>query len=351
MKLFTVGPVMMHPEILDVSGKQLPYFRTGEFSQLMLDSERLLKKLLNAPDGSRIAFLTASGTGAMEAAVSNTMTPDDRALIIVGGGFGRRFAEICDVHGIPYDTVDLEFGEQLTSEMLDGFRRRGYTSMLVNIDETSTGQLYDIDMLSSFCRSEGMYLIVDAISSFLADDLDMERSSIDAVILSSQKALSLEPGISIVALSPRMYEERVSKIPSPVYYLDLERHIANQVRGQTPFTPAVGTLIALNKRLHMVDESGLDAVIAHTKDLAEYFRSEARRMGLRIPDYALSNAVTPVVFDGNAYAVFEKLREEYDITVTPSGGDLKGRLIRVGHIGNLEKSDYDDLLEALKKVI
>lgn len=351
MRLFTVGPVMMYPEILEISGKQLPYFRTNEFSELMIDSEELLKKLLNAPNGSKIAFLTASGTGAMEATVSNTMTSDDKALIVVGGGFGKRFTEICETHHIPYDTIDLKFGEQLTSDILNQYCGRGYTSLLVNIDETSTGQLYDIDMLSSFCRSEGMYLIVDAISSFLADDLNMERSSIDAVILSSQKALSLEPGISIVALSPRVYEERVVKIPSPVYYLDLERHIINQIRGQTPFTPAVGTLIALNKRLHMVNDLGLDTVIARTKALAEYFRSEARRMGLNIPEYPLSNAVTPIVFNGNAYDIFEELHSKYDITVTPSGGDLKGRLIRIGHIGNLEKSDYDALLDALKEVI
>ena len=351
MKLFTVGPVMMHPEILELSGKQLPYFRTDEFSGMMLDSEIVLKKLLKAPEGSKVAFLTASGTGAMEAAVSNILTPADKALIVVGGGFGRRFAEICDVHGIQYDTVELAFGESLTSDTLKEFSGRGYTALLVNIDETSTGQLYDADILSSFCRSEGMYLIVDAISSFLADDIDMSRHSMDAVILSSQKALSLEPGISIVALSPRICEERILKIRSPIYYLDLKHHISDQARGQTPFTPAVGTLITLNKMLHMVDDRGLDDVIANTERLATYFRSKASEMGLRIPDYKLSNAVTPLIFDGNAYDIYRTLREGFDITVTPSGGDLKTRLIRIGHIGNLSEDDYDVLLEALRKVI
>lgn len=349
MRLFTVGPVMMYPETLEESGRQLPYFRTAEFSAMMLDSEAVLKRLLGAEDASKVAFLTASGTGAMEAAVSNTLTSDDKVLIIVGGGFGRRFAEICDVHNIHHDSVDLEFGETLTGDRLEAFRGRGYSALLVNIDETSTGQLYDIHLLSDFCRSEGMMLIVDAISSFLADDLDMERDGIDEIILSSQKALSLEPGISMVVVSPRAYD-RIRMIPSPSYYLDLDHHFIDQERGQTPFTPAVGTLINLNRMLHMVESKGLDRKISETAALASYFREGARRIGLIIPDYPLSNAVTPVLFDGNATEVFESLRER-GITVTPSGGDLKNRLLRVGHIGNLSESDYDILLKELEGII
>ncbi len=349
MRLFTVGPVMMYPEILEESGKQLPYFRTEEFSEMMLDSEVVLKRLLGASDASKVAFLTASGTGAMEAAVSNTFTSKDRVLVIVGGGFGRRFTEICDVHQVPYDSVDLVFGETLTRDHLEAYRGRGYSALLVNIDETSTGQLYDIGMLSDFCRSEGMMLVVDAISSFLADDIDMQRDSIDIVILSSQKALSLEPGISVIVASPRACG-RIREIRSPSYSLDLNRHFLDQERGQTPFTPAVGTLICLNRMLHMIESKGLDNKISETAALASYFRDGARRIGVHIPDYPLSNAVTPMMFDGNAVDVFEALRER-GLTVTPSGGDLKTRLLRVGHIGNLSRSDYDVLLRELEGIL
>ena len=351
MRLFTVGPVMMYPEILDISGRQLPYFRTEEFSDVMLDSERLLKVLAGASDDSKVAFLTASGTGAMEAAVSNLLTHDDRVLIVNGGGFGKRFTEICDVHGVPYDQICLNFGEELTYDHFEPFRGKGFSAFLVNLDETSTGQLYDIEMISKFCKSEGMYLIVDAISSFLADDIDMQRDDIDALIISSQKALSLEPGISIVILSPRAYEERILTIRSPIYYLDLRHHIADQVRGQTPFTPAVGTLLGLNRMLHMVHDQGISNRVARTNELARYFRSSAMDIGLTIPSYRLSNAVTPVIFDGCARRVFDELSDKHDITVTPSGGDLKDRLLRVGHIGNLSESDYDVLIEALKEVL
>ena len=351
MRLFTVGPVMMYPETLELSKQQLPYFRTAEFSEMMLDSERLLKKLVGAGQDHKVAFLTASGTGAMEAAVSCILTNEDCALVVSGGGFGRRFEEICEVHGIPHDPIVLRDGEALSSEHLSKWSGTSHTALLVNLDETSTGQLYDIRMISDFCRENGLLLIVDAISAFLADDIDMIRDGIDALILSSQKALALEPGISAVVLSPRAYEDRVSKIRSPTYYLDLNHHIHDMERGQTPFTPAVGTLITLNGMLHMIDGWGMERNMARIRGLADYFRKGAEDIGLRIPDYPLSNAVTPVLFEGNAVEVYERLREEYDITVTPSGGDLKPYMLRVGHIGNLVQSDYDALLQALKEII
>ena len=351
MRLFTVGPVMMYPDTLEQSGRQLPYFRTDDFSRIMLDSERILKRLLDAGDDYKVAFLTASGTGAMEAAVSCLLTPSDKVLAINGGGFGKRFTEICEVHDIPCDQIVLRTGEALTKEHLHAFDGKGYSALLVNLDETSTGQLYDITMLSEFCRSNDMYLIVDAISAFLADEISMSKYGIDALIISSQKALALEPGTSMVVLSPRAYRDRVMSIKSPTYYLDLRHHILDQERGQTPFTPSVGTLLCLNDMLHTIDDMGIEEKIRRTRELAEYFRQQAKGIGLRIPVYPLSNAVTPILFDGNATEVYKRLNDDYDITVTPSGGDLKPNMLRVGHIGNLERSDYDALISALKEIL
>ncbi len=351
MKLFTVGPVMMYPDILEKSGEQLPYFRTSEFSEMMLESESMVKELMGASPDSKVAFLTASGTGAMEAAVAGFFTPSDRLLIVDGGGFGRRFCEICDVHGIPHDDVVLPFGKTLEESDLSPFEGVRYAGMLVNMDETSTGQLYDVRMLSRFCRSKGMFLVVDAISVFLADPLRMDEDGIDAVIVSSQKALSLAPGISLVAMNRRIREEKLDKTDSHLYYLDLKRHLKDQERGQTPFTPAVGTLIGLNMTLRSIRDAGVDAKVARTADLATYFRKGARDLGLKVPDYPLSNAVTPVLFESGAYGVFERLRKEYGMTVTPSGGDLRERLLRVGHIGNVSREDYDSLLAAFGEIL
>lgn len=352
MKLFTVGPVEMFPETLKISGKQLPYFRTDDFSKIMLDSENLLKKLSYADDDARVVFLTASGTGAMEATVINCLTKEDKILVINGGSFGKRFCEICGIHELTYTPIKLEFGMALTEEILYSYDGLGYTALLVNIDETSTGQLYNMKMLSDFCKKNNMLFIVDAISSFLADEIKMKGSCIDALIVSSQKALSLSPGLSIVILSPRMIKDRIDNIDSHSLYFDFKHHLKDGERGQTPFTPAVGTLLELNSMLHTIDEMGVEEKIRHTRENALHFRSLIKELPVSIPEFPLSNAVTPVIFNNaNAYEIYTEMSNRFDIVLTPSGGNLREKILRVSHIGNLEKEDYDDLLSKLKIVL
>ncbi len=352
MKLFTVGPVQMHPGTLEISRKQLPYFRTDEFSDITLDSERLLKKFAKANDDCRVVFLTSSGTGAMEATVINCLDRKDKALIINGGSFGSRFCQICRIHGIPYDSIDLSFGEGLTESMLEQYDGLGYTALLVNIDETSTGQFYDPVMLSKFCKKNNMLFIVDAISSFLADDIRFTEMGMDAMIISSQKALSLSPGLSMVILSKRIIDERVNRIDSNSLYFDFKDHLKNGERGQTPFTPAVGILLELNEMLHEIDRIGVDESVRMTKHRADYFRSLIKDLPVSIPDYPLSNAVTPIIIkSGDAYDIHLRLMKDYDIVVTPNGGDLRDRVLRVSHLGNLHNEDYLDLVEKMKLIL
>ena len=215
MKYFSLGPVEMFPYTLEVAKKQVPYFRTPEFSEIMLDSEKRMKRVMNAPQDSKVIFLTASGTAAMEATIINCFTKEDKLLIINGGIFGKRFVDICCAFSIPYESVDLKFGEALTEHHLEKFENSGFTALVVNIHETSTGQLYDKRMLSAFCERNNMYFIVDAISSFLADEYDVEKYHIDATILSSQKGLSIGPGMSFVVLSDRLYNQKVVNINAP----------------------------------------------------------------------------------------------------------------------------------------
>lgn len=151
----------------------VPYFRTQEFSNLMIDSDKLLRKFMHAGDDSKAIYLTASGTGAMESVIMNCLRKDDRVLVIDGGTFGHRFVDLCELHGIPYIAIKLDPNEKLTMQHLSRYNGQKITALLVNIDETSTGQLYDINILSTFCKRNGCYLIVDAISSYLIDPYDM----------------------------------------------------------------------------------------------------------------------------------------------------------------------------------
>lgn len=345
MRLYTVGPVDMYDATLKIGGTPLPYFRTDEFSQIMLEIQNDILELSNAPLDNRVVLLTSSGTGAMDAAVANILSPKDKVLIVNGGTFGHRFVELCTIYSIPFDELFLKFDEELSAEKLRNYQPENYSALLVNLHETSTGQLYNIDLLSSFCKENNMILMVDAISSFLADDISIKKSNIDVLIGSSQKALALPPGLSFLVLSQRVIEERINKKSACLYYLNLKNALANMVRGQTPFTPAVGIILQLHERLESIKKKGVVVEVALHAARANHFRKLCHQVGLIVPDFQKSNALTPLYFPKeNAYDLFLELKNKYKLVVTPNGGALKNKVLRVGHLGNKTLNEYDELV-------
>lgn len=346
---FTVGPVQSSEKVRAIGAEQVPYFRTAEFSEVMLENEKLVKKFANAPEDARVVFITGSGTASMEATIMNTLTPQDKAIVVNGGSFGHRFVELCQVHDIPYSEVKLDMGKQLTKEMLAEYEGKDYTAFIVNVHETSTGVHYDIDMISEFCKRNNLYLIVDAISSFLADEFDMAGLGVDVMITGSQKALACPPGISLIVLSKKALD-RVEKGNPKCMYFDLKDALKNAERGQTPFTPAVGILLQINQRLKEIDAAGgQPAEQANIAAIAEDFRSKIKDMPFEIVSESMSNAVTPLhPTTASANDIFLTLKDEYGIWVCPNGGDMKDKVFRVGHIGALTTEDNDKLIDALK---
>ena len=367
---FTVGPVQSNEEVCEIGAHSAPYFRTPEFSEIMLENERLMNKFAGAPEGSRTVFLTGSGTAAMEAAVINLLTKEDNVLVVKGGTFGERFCKLCEIHGVPYKPVNVTPGHGLTEEDLrlydrvaddksntrnnadEGTEDQDFTALLVNIHETSTGVLYDIDLISDFCRRNGLFLIVDAISSFLADPIDMSRSGIDVMITGSQKALAVPPGVSMLVMSPRALE-RVERIDSGCMYLDIKDALKNGERGQTPFTPAVTTLLQINARLRQIDkDGGPGSEIGRVRELADDFRHRIQDMPFEIFSEAPSKAVTSILTTKiSAKWIFTTLKDEYGIWICPNGGDMAETVFRVGHIGNLTVDDNMRLIEAFEDII
>jgi len=359
---FTVGPVQSSETVRAIGAEQVPYFRTAEFSSVMLENERLMLKFAKAPEGSRAVFLTASGTGSMEAAVANVLTPQDKVLVVNGGSFGKRFVELCEIHNVPYTEVIPPPGDTVSEEQLEEailhcpptfstYSLFPYTALLVNVHETSTGVLYDIDAISRFCKQHGLLLIVDAISSFLADDFDMAALGADVMIAGSQKALACPPGVSILVLSPRALE-RVAANDPHCLYLDLKGALKDQERGQTPFTCAVGTLLQIHVRLKEIEANGgVGSETQKIAALAADFRRKIVGLPFEICSKRMSNAVTPLhPLVSSAYDIFLKLKNEYGIWICPNGGELKDRIFRVGHIGALTEEDNDVLIAALKEV-
>ena len=332
-----------------IGEEQVPYFRTAEFSETMKENEKLVKKFAKAPEGARVVFITGSGTASMEATVMNVFTPKDRVLVVNGGSFGHRFVQLCEIHDIPHTEIKLDMGCALTAEHLAPYEDKGYTGFLVNLDETSTGVLYDIQLISDFCHRNGIFLVVDSISSFLADPFDMAKLGVDVMITGSQKALACPPGISIIVLAPNAVERVCSREVKSMYF-NLKDALKNGERGQTPFTPAVGILRQINARLREIEQAGgVESENRRMAELAADFRSKIADMPFTIVSQSLSNAVTPLhPHNVSAYDIFLRLKDEYGIWICPNGGDMADKVFRVGHLGAITTDDNTTLVEALK---
>lgn len=346
--LFTPGPVQMDKSILNIGSIQTPYFRNAEFSSLILECEENLLSLVNASYGSRAIFLSGSGTLAMEAAVTNFMGVDSVAAVINGGSFGERFVKICKTHNIAtiellVDRDDLSSGSILD---FDGH----VSALLTNVHETSVGHVYSLDSIKQFCLKKRCLNIVDAISYFVTDFIDVSSSAIDVLILSSHKGLGLPPGLSVLVLSERAVE--MVGVGNASFYLNLGEYLGDGLRGQTPFTPSIQILMQLRERLKQINSLGLDHFIDHAKNLAEYFRAGIRSLPLAPYSKSMPNAMTAVELLCNmpASLVVERLAGEYGCIVAPNGGNLKNSVFRVSHMGALEISHYDHLLNSLKNI-
>lgn len=346
---FTVGPVMASEDVRAIGAEQVPYFRTAEFSAVMLENEKYMIEYTKAPEGSRAVFMTCSSTGSMEAVVMNCFSKDDKVLVINGGSFGQRFVELCEIHQIPYVALELEHGKKLTKQRLYEYDNQGFTGLLVNVDETSTAVLYDTMMIGEFCKKNNIFYVCDCVSAFLADSYSMTECGADVMITGSQKVLACPPGISIIVLAPKGIK-RVANSKIRTMYFDLKNALKNQERGQTPFTPAVGILLQINERLKEIERNGgADAEVARVAAQAEDFRTKISELPFVIVSESLANGVTSVhPTTGNAYDIFLILKDEYGIWVCPNGGDMKDTIFRVGHIGALTHEDNTTLINALK---
>jgi aspartate aminotransferase-like enzyme len=338
----------MDEETLAWGGEQLPYHRTPEFSASIRECERMLKLACGAEPGARVMMLTASGTAAMEAALINLFAPGERVVVLNSGDFGRRFVEIAEMHDLRVTELRLAPGQPLRPEDLAACDATGCTGFVLNHHETSTGGRHDLSLVAAFCAARGLRLVVDAIGSFLADPLSAAACGIDALIVSTQKGLALPPGMSFVVLSAAA-ARRAREVPVRSYYFHFARYLDDIVRGQTPFTPAIGILRQLEQRLRRVLATGVDQTIAATAARAAEFSAGLDGLPLRGFAARPSNAVTALEpTDGRAPAEYvRRLAEEHGLVVCPNGGALRDRIFRVGHLGDLSAGDHQRLLRAL----
>ncbi len=350
---FTVGPVQMDTETKDILSQEIPYFRTAEFSALMKENEKFLCNFFDAEEDSRVIFMTGSGSASMEGAVMNFFDSSDKVLVVNGGSFGSRLVELCQIHSVPFTEIKLDFGKPLTKENLTEFENQNYTGFLVQLCETSSGVLYDMQMIGDFCSRNNIFLFVDAVSGFMADAFSMKEMHVNAAITGSQKALSLPPSMSFTVMDKKAIE-RAEKINVKSLYFNYPLYLKNAERGQTPFTPAVATLIALNEKLNRIEKTGgIKNQNKIIKERAEYFRSRIKNLPFVnfVKSRDASNCVTalsPENSEVDAHHIFEILKDEYKIWICPNGGEYASKVFRVGHIGTITKTQIEELICAFE---
>ena len=296
----------------------------------------------------------SSGTGAMEAAVTNVLSRGDKVLYINGGSFGHRWGDICSKHGVEAKGLEVPFGDSINPERIreELDKNSGIKAVFATYDETSSGAKTDIKAIGGILKNyPDTIFVVDAVSALLTEELKMDEWGIDVVISSSQKALALPPGLGFMAINDRALEF-AKNADLRTFYFDIFDYIANWKRNQTPFTPAVGLLFQLERRLEKIKQEGLDNIQKKYCDLTQYLRKGLAEVNFHPVAKNTVNCVTGIfTAPYDASEIVRIMREKYNVEIAPSGGDMKTKLIRVGNFGAVGKEEIDYFLKCLKATL
>jgi aspartate aminotransferase-like enzyme len=354
-RLFTPGPTPLHPAVQEAMARPILHHRTDEFRAAFADSVAGLKRFLKTSDD--VVILAASGTGGMEAALANALSPGDAMLALVAGNFGERWANIGRAHGMDVRTLEAAPGEAVAPEAVAEALARDpkIRTVFVQLSESSTGAAHDVQALARVVRqAPDTLLVVDAISGAGAMPLDTQAWGVDVVVVGSQKALALPPGLVFLALSARAWE-RAGQASAPRFYFDLRRERKAQNAGEAAFTPAIPLVIALKASLAAVEAmGGVDALVANAATLAAVTRAAAGALGVPLlsPRHhgdALTALLPPSGLE--AGPIVKALKSEFGSTVAGGQGSLKGKIFRVAHLGYYDVTDILGFLSTLEIVL
>ena len=350
--LLTPGPVQIPEPVREVMAEPIFHHRTPRFRELFARVSGKLQRVFRT--SYPVYTLAGSGSSGMEAAVVNFHSPQDEVLVLDTGKFGTRFTELSRAYQLQPQVIAVRWGQAVEPALAEEALQKNprIRSVFVQLCETSTAVLNDIRALGEITARHGALLIVDAIAGLAADPLETDAWGADVVVGGSQKALMLPPGLAFVSVSPKAFQ-RMEKASLPRYYFDLRKYEKNLVLGDTPFTPATTLVAAADVALDLVLDEGLENMWKRCRELGEFTRQELSALGFKIfseaPSAALTAAVFPEEVDGREF--LRKLRDEKGITVAGGQGALKGRMMRVAHMGSIRKKDLQEGFRAIKELM
>lgn len=349
-RLFSPGPTPVPERVLLAMAQPLFHHRDPIFEEVFQEVREGLKEVFQTQQD--VLILASSGTGAMEAAVVNTLSPGDAVLVVRGGKFGERWGEIAESYGLRVVPIDVEWGEAVDPVLVERALQADpeIKAVMVQACETSTGVLHPVKELCDLVKDrQETILIVDAISALGAVDLPMDEWGIDVMVAGSQKALMLPPGLAFIALSEKAwrFQERSAL---PKYYFDLKAELKNQRKNQTHFTPAISLVVGLRESLRMIKEEGLKNVFRRHQVLARAAQEAVKALGLellpKVPSPTLTTIKLPPEIDGQKLK--RNLEDHHGLIVAGGQEHLKGKIIRIAHMGYFEPSDILQVVAALE---
>lgn len=351
-RLFTPGPTPLIPEARQAMAMPMPHHRTPEFAGIMMECRKKLQAIFKT--GNELLILSTTGTGAMEAAVSNLHCPGDRVLAVSIGKFGERWIELAEAFGLDCRVLAKPYGSSASAEeILAALQQNPNTrSLFIQACETSTGTAHCLERIASLVRRHfpGILIIVDGITAVGCQPLETDAWDLDVVISGSQKSFGIPPGLSFISLGPRALAALDSGPGKNVYHLSLSREMKGQKHGSPAFTPSIALIIALREACSQILEYGLSRVIEDAGRIASASRAGLEELGFKLLSEAPANAVT-AAFPPEGISADElrqKLDEGFGVKVAGGQGDVSGKIIRIAHLGYFDILDTSTVLSALE---
>ncbi len=334
-RLFTPGPVEIPARVLAAMGRRPPHHRSAEFRALLSALHPRLARLFGT--SGRVVLLAASGTGGMEAAVGLAL-PGEETLVAASGKFGERWEKILHAFGHRPRVVRAPYGQPVAAPAIEEeLGRLPARVVFLTHSETSTGTLHDLRAQAGAARRHGALVVADVVTSLAVHEFRQDEFGVDAAVAGSQKGLMVSPGLALVGLSERALRHlaREGARRSPSYYLDLGRAAERAAEADTPFTPAVSLVLALDEGVRMIEEMGLETVWRRHAAIAAAVRAGAQALGFTLLSSAPSNSVTALVPPAGVppRQILEHCLAERGFVLAGGQDSLKGKIVRVGHMG------------------
>lgn len=345
--LLAPGPTPVPSNILLKGANETIHHRTPQFIEIAKEALDGLKYLFQTEN--QVFALASSGTGAMEAAVANLLSPGDKAIVVVAGKFGERWKEICESFNVDVVEVAVEWGDYIEPEELKKILADNEDAKVVftTHSETSTGTVMDLKGIAAVVKESNAVLATDAVSSLLAQELRMDDWGVDVIVSGSQKGVMLPPGLGFIALSEKAWK-LVENSKSPKYYFDLKAY--RKKYPDFPYTPAVNLIYQLKEAVEMIKNEGIENVWNRHRILADAVRNGIKALGLELLSKKPGNVCTavkvPKEVDGGKFT--KLLRDKYGVTIAGGQAHLKGKIFRIAHLGYMSKFDVIVALSAVE---